>query len=106
MLQLSGLMPDGYPHGKDDDDVCQPLRVGETLHLGKADWVYGDCSMRVRVSDIRYGHDSDESPVIGILATIVGGGRDGRMVAIAVYKRSLTHPGVREAPRAGNGTDP
>ncbi|MDG4771166.1 hypothetical protein [Solwaraspora sp. WMMD792] len=84
----------------------QPLRIGEMLHLGKADWVYGDCSMRVRVSDIRYGHDNDESPVIGILATIVGGGRDGRMVAIAVYKRSLTHPGVREAPRAVNGTDP
>ncbi|MFV2018166.1 hypothetical protein [Micromonospora sp. LOL_023] len=85
VLQLSGLMLDGYPHGEDDDMSDEPLRVGETLHLGKADWVYDDCSMRVRVSDIRYGHDSDESPVIGILATIVGGGRDGRMVAIAVY---------------------
>ncbi|MDG4766004.1 hypothetical protein O7632_18130 [Solwaraspora sp. WMMD406] len=82
------------------------LRVGETLHLGKADWVYGDRSMRVRVSDIRYGHDSDESPVIGILATIIGGGRDGRMVAISIYKESLTRPGVREASRAVNGTDP
>ncbi|WFE20457.1 hypothetical protein O7621_21515 [Solwaraspora sp. WMMD937] len=84
----------------------QPLRVGETLHLGKADWVYGDCSMRVRVSDIRYGHDSDESPVIGVIATIVGGGRDGRMVAIAIYKQALNRPGVRESARAVNGTDP
>ncbi|MDG4765649.1 hypothetical protein O7632_16305 [Solwaraspora sp. WMMD406] len=85
----------------------EPLRVGETLHLGKADWVYGDRAMRVRVSDIRYGHDDPHSPVIGILATVVGAGRDGRMVSIAVYKSALTHTGVREAQRRhANGVDP
>lgn len=38
------------------------LRVGDNLHLGKADWVYGDRAMRVRVSGIRYGHDDPNSP--------------------------------------------
>ncbi|MFV2110530.1 hypothetical protein [Micromonospora sp. LOL_015] len=33
------------------------LRVGDTLRLGKADWVYADRSMIVRVADIRYGLD-------------------------------------------------
>ena len=66
------------------------LRVGDALHLGKADWVYGDRSMTVRVADIRYGHDTDDSPVIGVIATVVNAGRDGRMVAIAVYRSALT----------------
>jgi|GEM_PF-715399 len=70
------------------------LRVGDTLHLGKADWVYGDRPMTVRVADIRYGHDTDDSPVIGVLATVVDAGRDGRMVAIAVYRSALTRSGV------------
>ncbi|WP_326553095.1 hypothetical protein [Micromonospora sp. NBC_01813] len=83
------------------------LRVGDNLHLGKADWVYGDRAMRVRVSGIRYGHDDPNSPVIGILATVTGAGRDGRMVSIAVYKSALTRPGVRETHhRPVNGVDP
>ncbi|MFV2088374.1 hypothetical protein [Micromonospora sp. LOL_021] len=83
------------------------LRVGDNLRLGKADWVYGDRAMRVRVSDIRYGHDDPNSPVIGILATVTGAGRDGRMVSIAVYKSALTRPGVREPNRrSANSVDP
>jgi|GEM_PF-3125265 len=53
------------------------IRVGDTLHLGKADWVLGDRSMTVRVSDIRYGLDDADSPVVGILATITLAGRGG-----------------------------
>ncbi|MFY1650693.1 hypothetical protein ACN27J_07335 [Solwaraspora sp. WMMB762] len=83
------------------------LRVGDNLRLGKADWVYGDRAMRVRVSDIRYGHDDPSSPVIGILATVTGAGRDGRMVSIAVYKSALTRPGVHEPNRrSANSVDP
>ncbi|WFE19563.1 hypothetical protein O7621_16625 [Solwaraspora sp. WMMD937] len=82
------------------------LRVGDTLHLGKADWVFGDRSMTVRVSDIRYGLDDAESPVVGILATIMLAGRDGRMVAIGVYKSALTRPGVLQRHRPPNGANP
>jgi len=81
-------------------------RVGETLHLGRSDWVFGDRAMRVRVSDIRYGMDDPESPVIGILATVLGAGRDGRIVAIAVYKESLRRTGVRDIVQGINGVDP
>ncbi|WFE26964.1 hypothetical protein O7623_27475 [Solwaraspora sp. WMMD791] len=79
------------------------LRVGDTLRLGKADWVYADRSMIVRVADIRYGLDEEHSQVVGIIGTVVAGGRDGRMVAIAVYKTALTRPGVVERPRPVNG---
>lgn len=82
------------------------LQVGDTLHLGKADWVFGDRSMTVRVSDIRYGLDDDESPVVGILATITLAGRDGRMAAIGVYKSALTRPGVLQRQQPPNGVDP
>jgi hypothetical protein len=83
------------------------LRVGDTLHLGKSDWVYGDRSMTVRVADIRYGHDTDDSPVIGVIATVVNAGRDGRMVAIAVYRSALTRPGVlQRRHRPVNGVAP
>ncbi|WP_148083451.1 hypothetical protein [Micromonospora sp. Llam0] len=69
--------------------------------------MYGDRAIRVRVSDIRYGHDDPNSPVIGILATVTGAGRDGRMVSIAVYKSTLTRPGVREPHRrSANSVDP
>lgn len=81
------------------------MRIGETLRLGKSDWVFGDRAMRVRVSDIRYGMDDPGSSVIGILATILGGGRDGRMVAIAVYKESLGRSAVRDAPQWIDGVD-
>ncbi|WP_326554482.1 hypothetical protein [Micromonospora sp. NBC_01813] len=81
------------------------LRVGDTLHLGKADWVFGDRSMTVRVSDIRYGLD-DDSPVVGILATITLAGRDGRMAAIGVYKSALARPGVLQRHQPPNGVDP
>ncbi|MDG4764342.1 hypothetical protein O7632_09535 [Solwaraspora sp. WMMD406] len=87
---------------RDDDEL---LRVGDVLHLGKADWVYGDRSMRVRVADIRYGLDQEQSPVIGVLATVILGGRDGRMVAIGVYKEALTRPGVRHRQRDTNGVE-
>ncbi|MFY1633865.1 hypothetical protein ACN27F_11390 [Solwaraspora sp. WMMB335] len=82
------------------------LRVGDTLRLGKADWVYGDRSMTVRVADIRYGLDQRESLVVGVIATVVASGRDGRMVAIAIYKTALTRPGVLERARPVNGHDP
>ncbi|WP_326554878.1 hypothetical protein [Micromonospora sp. NBC_01813] len=95
-------MPTRDPRSADD-----LLNVGDTLHLGKADWVYGDRSMTVRVADIRYGHDAADSPVIGVIATVVDAGRDGRMVAIAVYRSALTRPGVRQRQhRPVNGVDP
>ncbi|MFV2127540.1 hypothetical protein ACFHWS_23830 [Micromonospora sp. LOL_013] len=81
------------------------IRVGDTLHLGKADWVFGDRSMTVRVSEIRYGLDDADSPVVGILATITLAGRDGRMAAIGVYKSALTRPGVVQRRRPPNGVD-
>ena len=81
------------------------LRVGDTLHLGKADWVFGDRSMTVRVSDIRYGLDDADSPVAGILATITSAGRDGRMAAIGVYKSALIRSGVVQRRQPLNGVD-
>lgn len=86
--------PDDPAPSQDPAPADDLLRVGDTLHLGKADWVYGDRSMTVRVADIRYGHDTAGSPVIGVIATVVNAGRDGRMVAIAVYRSALTRPGV------------
>ncbi|MFV2110501.1 hypothetical protein [Micromonospora sp. LOL_015] len=49
------------------------------------------------------GLDQEQSQVVGLIGTVVAGGRDGRMVAIAVYKSALTRPGVVERPRPVNG---
>ncbi|MDG4767185.1 hypothetical protein O7632_24245 [Solwaraspora sp. WMMD406] len=78
------------------------LRVGEVLNLSKADWVYGDRDLTVRVSDIRYGLDKPDCLVVAILATVMEFGRDGRMLMLNVYKSALTRPGVR----AVNGAVP
>lgn len=88
--------------GDDDPLLC----VGDVLNLGKADWVYGDRDLTVRVSDIRYGIDKPDCLVIAILGTVVEFGRDGRMMMLNVYKTALGRPGVREHRRAVNGADP
>ncbi|WFE29993.1 hypothetical protein O7623_12735 [Solwaraspora sp. WMMD791] len=86
----------------DDPLLC----VGDVLHLAKADWVYGDRDLTVRVSDIRYGIDKPDCLVIAILGTVMEFGRDGRMLMLNVYKSALSRPGVREHRRAVNGVDP
>jgi hypothetical protein len=78
------------------------LPVGEVLNLSKADWVYGDRGLTVRVSDIRYGLDKSDCLVVAILATVMEFGRDGRTLTLNVYKSALTRPGVR----AVNGAVP
>ncbi|MFY1636369.1 hypothetical protein ACN27F_24360 [Solwaraspora sp. WMMB335] len=96
---------DAFPLGDGRADPGPLLRVGDVLHLGEADWVYGDRDLIVRVSEIRVGLDKPDYLVVAIFGTVIEFGRDGRMMMLSVYKTALTRPGVRERTGAANGTE-